>query len=379
MLRTEQLSIQNHPEYDGHEQVLYFEDTQTKLRAIIAVHNTFCGPALGGCRFYPYKNRDEALTDVLRLSKGMTYKSALAGLPLGGGKSVIIGNPLTDKTEDLFRSFGKAIQSLKGSYVTAEDVGTAEHDMDTIFSETPHVAGLTPRQNSSNADQVTGNPSPITAYGTFCGLRACLRQRFGDDRFAGRHFLIQGLGAVGSALASYLIQEGAIVIACDKNKNSLDAIKKQYDEKINIVDTDHLMKLKADVFVPCAMGGVINDETLATLNVSVVAGAANNQLAEPSHDQALFDKKILYAPDYVVNSGGVTSVGYEYFSRQNINPYSYPLTKASMMAHVARIEQTLDQVFALSHKKNIATGQAANQIAESIFRPSVSRHQRTAS
>lgn len=365
MINSRKLDVSKHPSFDNHEQVVAFEDKALGLQAIIAVHNTNLGASLGGCRIYPYAAFDDAVNDVLRLSKGMTYKSALAGLPLGGGKAVIIGNPKTIKSTDFMARFGEAIESMGGAYITAEDVGSTEHDMIAISKSTSYVAGLPPENTAS--ENVAGNPSPVTAYGVYCGLKACAKNIYGSADLKNRSVAIQGLGSVGYALAEYLAGEGAKMIVADLNTATLDKAKQQFGDLVSIGDVSTIHTSDIDIFAPCAMGASLNDKTIPEISAKIIGGAANNQLAEPRHDLMLKDLGILYAPDYAINSGGITSVGYEYFDRTGRNPYSYPLTRTHLNKHVEGIAETLEKVFAVSQSQNIGTGAAADQLAELIF------------
>lgn len=365
MMNSRKLDVSNHPSFDNHEQVVVFEDMALGLQAIIAVHNTNLGASLGGCRIYPYAVFDDAVNDVLRLSKGMTYKSALAGLPLGGGKAVIIGNPKTTKSPEFMARFGEAIESMGGAYITAEDVGSTEHDMIAISTATSYVAGL-PHENTVS-ENVAGNPSPVTAYGVYCGLKACAETIYGSADLKNRSVAIQGLGAVGFALAEYLAGEGAKIIVADLNTATLDKAKQQFGDLVSIGDVSTIHSSDVDIFAPCAMGASLNDKTIPEIRAQIIGGAANNQLAELRHDMMLKDRGILYAPDYAINSGGITSVGYEYFDRTGRNPYSYPLTRTHLNKHVEGIATTLEKVFATSGAQNIGTGAAADQLAELIF------------
>lgn len=365
MVTSRILDASSHPSFDNHEQVVLFENEATGLQAIIAVHNTALGASLGGCRIYPYASQEDALYDVLRLSKGMTYKSALAGLPLGGGKAVIIGNPREIKKPGFMESFGEAVEQMAGKYITAEDVGSTEEDMIDISKATSYVAGLPEKEGE---DGVAGNPSPVTAYGVYCGLKACARNMYGEPTLSGRKVAIQGLGAVGYALAEYLVKDGATIVVADLNQESLEKAKAQFGSSVTIGDAMNIHAEDVDIFAPCAMGAILNDRTIPEIRAKIIGGAANNQLAEPKHDLMLKERGILYAPDYAINSGGITSVGYEYFWRTDRNPYTYPLTRESMMAHVSKIEDTLGRVFNLAENKTIATGDASDQLAEEIFK-----------
>lgn len=366
MLNVTQIDASQHRGFDHHEQVVRFEDPDYGLLAYIAVHNTNCGPSLGGCRVYPYKTEDDAITDVLRLSRGMTYKSALARLPLGGGKAVIIGDPRLIKRAGFMARFGEAVNQLSGAYITAEDVGSNESDMIEISRTTSYVAGLPPQENDQQ-DHVSGNPSPVTAYGVYCGIKSCLKTQYQSDSILDKTIAIQGMGAVGYALAQYLAAEGARLIVADMNEETLARAEAEFAGRIVRVDPSEIHMQDADIFAPCALGAGLNDRTIPEIKAKIIAGAANNQLAEARHDQMLRARDILYAPDYAINSGGITSVGYEYFSRSGNNPYSYPLTPQKMMEHVARISETLNHIFILAQNKAIGYGEAADSLAEEIF------------
>jgi len=286
-------------EFD-HEQVVFCQAKEVGLKAIIAIHNTTLGPSLGGTRMWPYANEMEALKDVLRLSRGMTYKAAAAGLPLGGGKAVIIGDPKKDKSQALFRTYGRFINSLDGRYITAEDVGTNVFDMECALLETDYVVGTDPSHGGS------GDPSPYTALGTYYGIKACLNKVYGDESFTGRTFAVQGVGAVGAGLIRQLVKEGARVIACDIDADRVSALKKEVT--FESVPPDDIYKAKCDVFAPCALGGVVNDRTVEYLQCKIIAGAANNQLERIEHADVLKKRGICYAPDYVINAGGLMNV-----------------------------------------------------------------------
>lgn len=365
MLTREDLDVSIHPSFDNHENVVMFTDQATGLRAIIAVHNTNLGASLGGCRIYPYAEINDAVTDVLRLSKGMTYKSALAGLPLGGGKAVIIGNPREIKKPGFMQSFGDAVEQMGGTYITAEDVGSTEEDMIEISKATSYVAGL---PETGTGEGVAGNPSPVTAYGVYCGLKACAQEKYGEPSLNGRKIAIQGMGAVGYALAEYLARDGAELWVADIHQDVLERAQHQFGDQVHIASAAEIHTLDVDIFAPCALGAGLNDRTIPDIKAGIIGGAANNQLAERRHDIMLKEKGIVYAPDYAINSGGITSVGYEYFWRTERNPYQYELTRDTMMSHVSRIEETLGRVFTLADNKTIGTGEAADQLAEEIFK-----------
>ena len=288
-----------HPECSDHERVVFVNDKPSGLRAIIAVHNTTTGRAMGGCRMWPYDSADAALTDVLRLSRGMTYKNALAGINSGGGKSVIIGNPKTDKTPRLFQAMGEAIGSLGGRYIAAEDSGTTPADMAVMAESTQFVAGL-------DSDTNSGDPSPSTALGVFLSIREAVRFRFNESALTGLRVNIQGVGKVGYELARLLIDEGVLVTASDINNDN--CIRANETLGVRIVSNSELLSEACEVFAPCALGGVINQWSIPTLNTEIVAGAANNQLLTSDDHQAADRAGILYCPDYLINAGGVIDV-----------------------------------------------------------------------
>lgn len=334
----------------GHEQVVHCHNAETGLRAIIAIHDTTLGPALGGLRMWPYEDEQAALTDVLRLSRGMTYKNALAGLNLGGGKAVIIGDPNRDKSEALMRSFGRFLDSLGGRYITAEDVGMTETDMEYILRETDWVVGNSTMRGGS------GDPSPFTAQGTVAGIRACLRERFGREEVGDFSYAVQGVGHVGMELVHLLRQHDAKVYVTDVNEDSVQRAVDEYG--CEAVESEAIYNTDAEVFCPCALGGVINAETLPRLRCQIVAGAANNQLADAESGDALFDKGIVYAPDYAINAGGVMNVSLEL---EGYNP-----ERAHAM--VERIDATVTAIFARARAEGVATWRAADREAESRIR-----------
>ncbi|RAV30593.1 Glu/Leu/Phe/Val family dehydrogenase [Sinomicrobium soli] len=287
--------------FDDHEQIVFCYDKDTGLKAIIGIHNTVLGPALGGTRMWNYATEWEALNDVLRLSRGMTYKSAVTGLNLGGGKAVIIGDAKTQKTPELMRKFAEYVHSLGGKYITAEDVGMETSDMDLVRDVTPYVTGVSESRGGA------GNPSPVTAYGVFMGMKAAVAHKFGSDRMEGRTVLVQGIGHVGEALVSYLAEEGAKVYITDINEDRLEAVSDKYGAVIYA--GDDLYGAEVDVYAPCALGATINDDTIGRLRAGVVAGAANNQLADENrHGLMLREKGIVYAPDFLINAGGIINV-----------------------------------------------------------------------
>lgn len=284
-----------HPDTD-HEKVVFWSDPDSAYRGIIAIHSTALGPALGGTRFWNYASEDEAVNDALRLSRGMSYKNAMAGLPFGGGKSVIIGDNRTLNRERLFRAHGRFVETFHGSYITAEDVGTSPEDMEYIRSETAHVGGLLSR---------SGDPSPVTARGVFRAIQAAAKHRWSSDDLAGRTIAIQGCGKTGYYLARELQQAGASLVAADVDSAKVARVVEDLGAKP--VSPEEIFGVRADVFAPCALGGIINEQTIPRLRVEIVAGAANNQLLEDRHGDALHELGILFAPDYVCNAGGVMS------------------------------------------------------------------------
>jgi leucine dehydrogenase len=333
--------------FDGHEQVVFCNDKDTGLKAIIGIHNTVLGPALGGTRMWNYANEWEALNDVLRLSRGMSFKSSISGLNLGGGKAVIIGDAKTQKTPELMRKFGEYVNSLSGKYITAEDVGMETKDMDTVREVTQYVTGISEEKGGS------GNPSPITAYGVFMGLKAATKYRFGSDNLEGKKVLVQGIGHVGEVLVQHLTESGAIVTIADINEDRLQQVGAKYGAKI-YTGAD-LYSAEVDIYAPCALGATINDATIHKIQAKVIAGAANNQLAnEVVHGAILKEKGILYAPDFLINAGGVINV---YSELAN-------LTRAQVMEKTENIYNTSLEIFKFAETNNITTHQAAMSIAQ---------------
>lgn len=343
--------------YD-YEQLIFCQDKTSGLKAIIAIHDTTLGPALGGTRMWNYATEEEAIEDALRLAKGMTYKNAAAGLNLGGGKTVIIGDPLKDKNEEMFRAFGRFIQGLNGRYITAEDVGTTVADMDLIHEETNYVTGISPAFGSS------GNPSPVTAYGVYMGMKAAAMEAFGSDSLEGKRVAVQGVGNVAYKLCEYLHNEGAILTVADINQTSVDRAVNEFGAKQ--VDVSEIYSQDVDIFAPCALGAIINDDTIPQLKAKVVAGAANNQLKEPRHGDKLAELGIVYAPDYVINSGGVMNVADE------LNGYN----RERAMKRVEGIYDTIARIFEISKRDGVPSYLAADRLAEErIARMAKSRRQ----
>ena len=344
------MSVFEHINGDGYEQVVYCSDDQSGLRAIVAIHSTALGPALGGTRFYPYRTEEQALVDVLRLAKGMTYKAAAAGLDLGGGKAVIIGDPKRTKNEELLRAYGRFVETLGGRYITAEDVGTALEDMDVVRRETRWVTGCSHTYGGS------GDPSPVTAYGVTQGMRACLVEAFGDPDLKGRTVAVQGVGKVGNALCGYLVEQGAKVTIGDVDVDNLGKAVSAYG--VETVPIEEIHKLDVDIFAPCALGGVINDDTISELGCKIIAGSANNQLAREQHGEKLRDLGILYAPDFVINAGGLMNVEDEL--------RGYDVDRA--MKRVEGIYKQLQHIFTVAREKNLSTARAAEEYAEERIR-----------
>ncbi len=330
----------------GHEQVVFCSDPQVGLRAIIAIHDTTLGPALGGTRMWQYASETDAITDVLRLSRGMTYKAAVAGLNLGGGKAVIIGDPHTQKSEMLFRSYGRFVETLRGRYITAEDVGTTVRDMEWIRMETRYVTGV-------GGEYGSGDPSPYTALGVFVGIKAAAKVVFGTESLAGRRIAVQGAGNVARNLVAKLVSDGAHVVITDIFQEKAQQLCQEYG--VEYVEPDAIYTTECDIFSPNALGAVLNDTTIPQLRCSIVAGGANNQLAdEERHAQMLAERGILYAPDYVINAGGLINVTseIEHWSRDQV------------VRKVESIYDTLLRIFRTAQEQSILTIEASNRIAE---------------
>lgn len=335
-----------------HEQVVFCNDRATGLRAIIALHSTALGPGLGGTRFYPYASTDEAIVDVLNLSRGMSYKNALAGLDLGGGKAVIIGDPAELKTEALLRAYGRFVQSLNGRYFTACDVGTFSEDMDHIARECDFVTGRTVAHGGA------GDSSVLTAFGTFQGMRAAAEQVWGAPTLEGRTVGVAGVGKVGRHLVRHLVEDGASVVVTDVHAPSVDALLAQFPQVRAVASTAALVAEEIDVYAPCAMGGAIDDEVLEVLRARIICGAANNQLAHPGIEKQVEERGILYAPDYCVNAGGVIQVADE------LEGFSFDRAKQ----RATGIFETTRRVFELAKADGVTTAEAADRLAERRMR-----------
>lgn len=351
------MSVFTHPEFDNHEHLSFHCDPETGLRAIIAVHNTSRGPALGGCRMFPYSDDEEALRDVLRLSRGMTYKSALANLDLGGGKSVIIGDPRQHKTEALLEAMGRFLESLGGLYIAAEDSGTSVPDLKVMARQTTYVAGVSSRPGFDGRPS-TGDPSPATAYGTFVGIQAAVRHKLGRtdvNDLEGLSVAIQGVGNVGYRLAGHLRDAGADVSVSDIHQDQVERAVSELGARP--ARAEEVLFLPVDVVAPCAMGAVLDDSSIPKLQARILAGAANNQLARPHHDQALWQRGILYAPDYAINAGGIIDIHYERIGG----------APEQVRRHVEGIGDTLAEIFQRSDRDGRPTGEIADRLAEERF------------
>jgi valine dehydrogenase (NAD+) len=335
----------------GHEQVVFCNDPSTGLRAIIAIHSTALGPALGGTRFYPYASTGDALRDVVNLSRSMSYKNALAGLDLGGGKAVIIGDPARDKSEALLRAYGRFVQSLNGRYLTACDVGTYSVDMDVVARECDFVTGRTVAHGGA------GDSSVLTAYGVFQGMRASAEAVWGRPTLDGRTVGVAGVGKVGHHLVRHLVEDGARVMVTDVDESAVEAMVREYGATA-VSDTDTLVRSEIDVYAPCALGGALTDEVVDVLTAAIVCGGANNQLAHPGIEKALADRGVLYAPDFCVNAGGVIQVADE------LEGFSFE--RAEQRA--AGIYDTTKAVFALARTESVTPAEAADRLAERRMR-----------
>ncbi|MFC4617930.1 branched-chain amino acid dehydrogenase [Camelliibacillus cellulosilyticus] len=340
------MELMKYMEKYNYEQLVFCQDKDSGLKAIIAIHDTTLGPALGGLRMWPYATEEEAIEDALRLARGMTYKNAAAGLNLGGGKTVIIGDPRKDKNEAMFRALGRFIQGLNGRYITAEDVGTTVEDMDIIHEETDYVTGISPAFGSS------GNPSPVTAYGVYKGMKAAAKTAFGSDSLEGKTVAVQGVGHVAYSLCEHLHKEGAHLIVTDINE---EAVKRAVDAfgATSVLPND-IYGVDCDIFAPCALGAVINDDTIPQLKAKVIAGSANNQLKEDRHGDILHEKGIVYAPDYVINAGGVINVADELLG--------YNHERA--MKKVEGLYDRLMEIFNIAERDGLPSYKAADRLAE---------------
>jgi leucine dehydrogenase len=330
---------------DNYEQIIFCNDQRVGLKAIIAIHNSALGPATGGCRMWNYRSEDEALTDVLRLSKGMTYKAAISNLALGGGKSVIMGDT-SIKTPELLKRFGDFVQGLNGSYITAKDVGIDSNDLKIVKTRTTHILGIAGEANSS------GDPSPLTAWGIFNGMKACAEKAFGTNKLSGLKIALQGLGAVNYYLCQHLHKEGAILFGCDINKEAVERARAEFN--LQIVGCEQIYDTPCDIFSPGALGAILNAQTMSRLKCKVIAGAANNQLATEQDGDALFKQGLVYAPDYAINAGGLINISLE---RAGYN-------KDHAYAKTAQIYDTIKMILERSSAEKLPTNVVANRIAQ---------------
>lgn len=346
----------DHPSFDGHESVHVFNDAATGLKCVIAVHSTALGPAAGGCRMWNYTTGDAVLTDVLRLSQGMSYKNAMAGIPLGGGKAVIWGDPKSGKSPELFRAFGRAVESLQGEYYTAEDVGVDVADMAIVREETRFVAGL------DEGAAASGDPSPVTAMGVYLGIREVAKRLFGTDDLNGRTIAVQGVGSVGGYTCDHLAKAGARLIITDIDKEALAAVAARTDARI--VAPNDIYDVEADIFSPNALGAIVNEKTLPRFKVKGVAGGANNQLVVPEMGELLRRQGILYAPDYVINGGGIINVAAEISGS-----YSRDWVEATLSRLIVTLGEVLDEA--------LETDQPTNYVADRIARARIASARQT--
>lgn len=350
----------NNPAFDDHEQVTLVHDRASGLRAIVAVHSTHRGPSAGGTRFWHYADSDAALTDALRLSQGMSYKNALAGLPMGGGKAVILADEDRTKTDEMMLAFGAMIENLGGDYITAEDVGITEADMELVSRRTTYVTGLPAKEGAST---VGSDPGPFTSYGIYLGMRQAVRHKLGKDSLAGVHVALQGVGSVGSGLARLLAKDGAVLVLADVDAVRAAALAEELGA--TVVPADRIMTVSCDVFSPNALGAILHAESIAALDCAIVAGGANNQLASAADGEDMARRGILFAPDYVINAGGIISVGVEYLARDG----SIPATHEEVDKRIGQIPERLEAIW----RESDASGQAANRVADAMARKAIGR------
>ncbi len=344
------MAVFDHSEFDAHESLHFFNHAATGLRVIIAIHSTRLGPAAGGCRRWTYASSDDAITDALRLSRGMTYKNAVAGLRFGGGKAVILASETSPKSAELLQAYGRVVDSFDGRYITAEDVGMSVEDMRHVGTQTQFVSGL-----PQDGDSAGGDPSPWTAMGVFLGIKAAVKARLGSDSINGLRVAVQGVGHVGAHLCEYLADAGATLLVADVNAANAVAMQDRYGA--TIVDPDEILATDVDVLAPCALGNLLNLDTIDAVKATVIAGAANNQLSDATIGQALTERGILYAPDYVINAGGIISVAHEYYGDS---------TAAKVQADVEKIPLRLEKLFMNSDATGNSTQQLAEELAQSL-------------
>lgn len=344
-------------DFDDHELVEVVRDRNSGLTAIVAIHSTHLGPGAGGTRFWHYPDPKDGLRDALRLSRGMSYKNAMAGLPLGGGKAVILANEARTKTPEMLAAFGDAVEALGGRYVTAEDVGISEADMVAVSQRTAHVSGLP----VSGENAAGGDPGPFTAMGIYLGIKAAVQHKLGKDSMKGVHVAVQGIGSVGGGVARLLAKDGAVLTLADINEKAAAALASELGAKT--VGADAIMGVPCEVFSPNALGAILDDDGIARLDTAIVAGGANNQLARSEHGQAVFERDILYAPDYVINAGGIISVAMEYLARRDgvagdIN---------EVRKRIALIPERLEQIWQTSDTTRVSPDQVADRMAQELI------------
>lgn len=345
------------PDFDDHEMVHIVRDRESGLMAIIAVHSSHLGPGAGGTRFWHYPNPKDGLRDALRLSRGMSYKNAMAGLPMGGGKAVILADEARTKTPEILAAFGDAVEGLNGRYVTAEDVGISEADMVAVSQRTAHVSGL-PVSGQGNAG---GDPGPFTSYGIYLGIKAAVRHRLGTDSMDGVHVAVQGTGSVGGGVARLLAKDGARLTLADIHEDGVKALADELGAQI--VAPDAILATPCDVFSPNALGAILDDESIASLDTKIVAGGANNQLARARHGKVLFERGVLYAPDYVINAGGIISVATEYLARRD----GKQGTVDEVNALIERIPARLEQIWQVSDADATSPDVVADRMAQELI------------
>lgn len=345
------------PDFDDHEMVHFVCDRDSGLMAIIAVHSSHLGPGAGGTRFWHYPEGKDAIRDALRLSRGMSYKNAMAGLPLGGGKAVILADHAGTKTPEMLAAFGDAVEALGGRYVTAEDVGISEADMVSVSKRTTHVSGLPP----TGENAAGGDPGPFTAIGIYQGIKAAVRHKLGKHSLEGVHVAVQGVGSVGGGVARLLAESGARLTLADKHEERAKALAQELG--CEVVDADAIMTLQCDVLSPNALGAILDDESIAKLNTAIVAGGANNQLARPQHGQSLFERGILFAPDYVINAGGIITVGTEYLARRDGVPAGVELVHE----RIGKIPERLEEIWNKSDANGTSPDRVADLMAQEII------------
>ncbi len=354
-MKTAEVNVSAFADFDGHECVMECTDSKSGLQAYIAIHNRNLGPALGGCRIWPYASREEAITDVLRLSRGMTYKSAMAKLPLGGGKAVIIADPKKDKTREMLLAMGDFVESLEGRYITAEDSGTSVHDLEVMAERTSHVTGIGKRKRKDGSE-LSADPSPATAYGVFTGIRESVRHRLGKESLEDIRVAIQGVGNVGKRVAAYLVEAGARVYVADIYRDAVDALVDTL--AVTPVELSEIHRCPVDVFAPCALGGIVTTDVVGQINATIIAGSANNQLASPEVGRLLVDRGILYAPDYVINAGGIIDICYDRSGEMH----------DEVVRHIDGIADTLNEIYRKADAEGRPTQEVADEIAEARFR-----------